>query len=194
MLSLPGNWNGFHDDESGIGGYTWAVGTKICGTDIVSPRDPHEHLAHKSHWTHSAHEYVSLPDGEYYFTVQALNDIIFGGPMVTTLCHSVPLVVDNTPPVFAEDETYVYDSDFNVLMLLYNATDEESHIGKVMFAMGSHKYDISLRPYQTFSAPHDIDGSLAVNDVDIEEGKYVWLRLMAYNKGYLIDSSLIYHN
>ena len=49
---LTANWDGFHDIETDIWGYTWAAGTTICGTDIAPWDDPHDHLAGKSYWTY----------------------------------------------------------------------------------------------------------------------------------------------
>ena len=48
---LSANWDGIHDNETGILMYTWAVGTSPCGDDIVSHNDPHEHIASVSEWT-----------------------------------------------------------------------------------------------------------------------------------------------
>ena len=49
--TLAGNWDGIHDNETGILMYTWTVGTTVCGTDVVQYNDPHEHLASASQWT-----------------------------------------------------------------------------------------------------------------------------------------------
>ena len=46
------NWDGFHDNETGIFGYTWTVGIDICGVDISDHMDPHAHLFDESEWSH----------------------------------------------------------------------------------------------------------------------------------------------
>jgi hypothetical protein len=43
-VSLTVNWNGFSDKESGILGYTVAVGTSLCGDDVYPHYDPQSHL------------------------------------------------------------------------------------------------------------------------------------------------------
>lgn len=178
------NWSPFTDEEAGIGSYTWAAGTKICGEDVVSFVDPHAHLSHKSHWTHSGHEsHLHLKDGAHYMAVQALNDITFGGPLVTTVCHSNPLNVDTSPPVFNGVDNYIYDHDFNMLVIFYNITDPHSGISEVEFGLGKNRHDVSLRPYTAYKGPSDIDGSLVVKDVNIEPGKPSWIRLLAHNGG-----------
>ena len=49
---MTANWDGFHDDETDIWGYTWAAGTSDCAQDVQEWDDPHSHLADKSYWTH----------------------------------------------------------------------------------------------------------------------------------------------
>lgn len=98
---VAANWKGFHDEESGIWGYTWAVGREICGTNVVPYEDPYAHLTSSKFWTDSAfHKDVLLADGRYFVTIQALNNAELGGSLVTTVCHSTPFTVDTTPPVF----------------------------------------------------------------------------------------------
>jgi hypothetical protein len=85
------NWKGFHDDESGLQGFTWAIGRNVCGTDLVQFNDPYVHLTSKKFWTDSGfHKGIHLDDGPYYITVQALNGAELGGSLVILL-HS-PLI------------------------------------------------------------------------------------------------------
>ena len=74
---FPANWDGFHDNETDLWGYTWAVGTRECDDDIVEPEDPHSHLADRSLWSHQGYATdMVLTSGRKYFTnVQALNDV-----------------------------------------------------------------------------------------------------------------------
>lgn len=186
VIHLLGNWDGFDDPESGIGNYTWACGTEVGKRDIVEFNDPHSHLSHKSHWTHTGHASgLHLADGPYYMTVQAMNDIVFGGSLVTTVSHSFPYIIDTSPPIFYSVDDYVYDYDFNALIVWYNLTDPESGIYAIEFGLGKHKHDVSLRPYEAYGNPEYLQGSLAVKNVDIEEGKPAWIRILAYNNGEL---------
>nr|XP_006817093.1 PREDICTED: uncharacterized protein LOC100376421 [Saccoglossus kowalevskii] len=111
---VTANWDGFHDDETGILGYTWAVGTDVCQEDIHPHTDPHE-------WTNKgiAHS-LSLPDGFYYVTVRAINNVEFGGPLATTVCHSTPLAIDNTPPYVHDIFNIEYDEDTCIISEEYN--------------------------------------------------------------------------
>lgn len=52
----PVNFDGFHDDESGIYQYTWAVGQSVCSHNVVNFSDPHEFLHSAKHWTHNGYE------------------------------------------------------------------------------------------------------------------------------------------
>ena len=52
LCSLKANWDGFHDNETGIYGYTWSVGSDVCRDDVSAHIDPHSHLFDESEWTH----------------------------------------------------------------------------------------------------------------------------------------------
>ena len=116
------NWQGFSDAESGIYGYTWCVGTSIRQCDVVSPRDPHGALSSRQAWTNTGLERsLDLPDGAYFFTVQAVSNVEYGGPLVTTVAHSTPYIVDTSPPILSEVEVINYNVSSNQLILTYNA-------------------------------------------------------------------------
>ena len=55
-ISFTVNFDGFHDDESGIYGYMWAVGTDVCRNDVVDFQDPHAYLQSSDHWTFSGYQ------------------------------------------------------------------------------------------------------------------------------------------
>ena len=75
---FSGNWAPFRDNETGIWGYTWAVGSEICSPDIHPFEDPHSHLADDSYWTYQGFANdLNLNDGPYYITVQSLNQVGF---------------------------------------------------------------------------------------------------------------------
>ncbi|XP_077868182.1 uncharacterized protein LOC102808676, partial [Saccoglossus kowalevskii] len=107
---VSANWDGFYDLETHIFGYTWTVGTDHCLDDIHPHKDPHSHLFDESEWTHTgiAHP-LELDDGQYHVTVRALNKVEFGGPLATTVCHSTPYTIDNTPPVVYHVHLIEYD-------------------------------------------------------------------------------------
>lgn len=59
-------------------------------------------------------------DGEYYITLRALNEVLYGGPLATTVCHTTPLTVDNSPPLVWEVYDIQYDED------TYNLTAKQN--------------------------------------------------------------------
>ena len=44
------NWMGFKDSQTGLFGFEWRMGTKICEDDTWSTRDPHSHLHSQDDW------------------------------------------------------------------------------------------------------------------------------------------------
>ena len=59
------NWDGIHDDETGILVYTWSVGTEPCGFDIHPHNDPHSHFPSQSEWTNIGVAYPLDLDGMF---------------------------------------------------------------------------------------------------------------------------------
>ena len=52
-------------------GYTWAVGTTVCGTDVVSFVDPHASVRNPDDWSYTGLvKDLSLAEGQYFVTVQ----------------------------------------------------------------------------------------------------------------------------
>jgi hypothetical protein len=51
----------------------------------------------------------NISDGNYYSSIRSLNDVEYGGPFATTVCHTKPLSIDNTPPIFQD----IYDVDYD---------------------------------------------------------------------------------
>ena len=184
LIYTTANWDGFHDDESGIFGYTWAVGTTICGTDILDFTDPHDHLSSKSFWTNSGFEKgFHLSDGAYYVTVQALNNAELGGSLVTTVCHSTPFIVDTRPPEFKGVTDIVYDEDFDLIAIYYEAKDDLSGIKRTEFGLGKTKYDVELRAYSEHPALERTDPFVSVEDLGLQEGIPAWIRLRVTDTG-----------
>lgn len=183
-LLISANWDGFHDDESGIYGYTWAVGSQVCGTDILYFKDPHAHFASRSFWTNSGFEKgFHLSDGTYYVTVQALNNAELGGSLVTTVCHSTPFIVDTSAPVFSGVTEIVYDEDYDLIAIYYEATDDLSGIQKAEFGLGKTKYDVSLKSYSLHPAMDRVDPFVSVEDLGLQEGIPAWIRIRVTNNG-----------
>lgn len=179
---VSANWKGFHDDESDIWGYTWAVGRHVCGTDVIAFEDPYAHLTNKMFWTDSAfHKDIHLEDGAYYVTVQALNGAELGGSLVTTVCHSTPFIVDTSPPLFHGVTDIIYDEDFDLIAIYYNATDDLSKIANAEFGLGKTKYDVQLKPYGLHASMDRSDPFVAVEDLGLQEGIPAWLRIRVTN-------------
>ena len=117
---MSGNWNPFIDNETGIWGYTWAIGSAKCLDDVHNYVDPHDHLSHQSQWNYQGFANdLSLPDGKYYVTVQGLNNIVLGGALVTSVCHSLAFVVDTTPPIIHYVEDVFFDFGFDLMAIYY---------------------------------------------------------------------------
>ena len=62
-----------------------------------------------------------LPEGFYWFSVKAYNNIQRGGPLTTTVCSTVPLAIDITKPVFNSMQLD-YDDDTRSITINYNFT------------------------------------------------------------------------
>ena len=63
-----------------------------------------------------------VTDGKYYSSVRALNKVDFGGPLATTVCHSTPLAIDNTPPIIYSIYNVTYNSATFLIGASVNAT------------------------------------------------------------------------
>ena len=54
-------------------------------------------------------------DGKYYATIRAINKVDYGGPLSTSVCHTIPLTIDITAPLIYEIYDLSYDDDnFNL--------------------------------------------------------------------------------
>jgi hypothetical protein len=169
------------------------VGTTICGTDIANFSDPNAHLSSRKFWTNTAYaRSLHLPDGPYYVTVQAINNVVHGGAMVTTVCHSTPIMVDTTPPYFTKgisDDDIVFDEDFNLMALYYSTMDPKSKIKSIDFGLGLTKHDVDVRGYSSFEYKEDRP-FIVVKDLNLASGEPVWIRLQAKNNG-KFDNNII---
>lgn len=125
-----------------------------------------------------------MKDGLYYMTVQCLNNVEFGGSLVTTVCHSVPLTVDTTPPVFERVEQIYFDEHFDILGIYYQAHDNESLLNSVDFGLGITKYDVLVRQY-SYHLPMNGNSHpfIAIEELDLQEGIPAWPRIRVDNGG-----------
>nr|KAG5686567.1 hypothetical protein BaRGS_027224 [Batillaria attramentaria] len=138
------NWDGFKDEECGIHGYTFSVGST------------------------------------------AVSDIIHGGDLVTTVCHSTPFVVDTSPPVLNNVNDVLFDETFRFLVVYYDATDDVSGVARMEFGLGKTKYDVAIRPYIPFEIRGKENTYLVNEEFEITDGVAAWIRLKVVNN-VLID-------
>jgi hypothetical protein len=179
------SWDGFTDPESDIWGYTFAVGRNVCGSDVTGGfRDPQPDNPHPDPWTVTGiAKDVEMEDGDYYVTVQALNNVVFGGALVTTVCLSVPFRVDTTPPVIHEVQLMMFDEDFDILSVYYNASDPESDIAYVDIGFGRTSHDVMIRHYARHVHIERENPYVAVENLKLQEGLVTWIRLRVVNGG-----------
>ncbi|XP_019614832.1 PREDICTED: uncharacterized protein LOC109462715, partial [Branchiostoma belcheri] len=174
---VSANWDGFHDYETGIYGYTWSVGTEKCLENIHPHKDPHAHLFDESEWTHTglAHP-LDLEDGLYYVSVRAINKVEYGGPLATTVCHSTPYAIDNTEPLIHEVFEMLYDEETHVILASYNVSDPLSNIKEMHIGLGKSTRDTYILDWFV----HDDADSVEFTH-HIPDGEPTWLRIRAVN-------------
>ncbi|XP_071959997.1 uncharacterized protein [Antedon mediterranea] len=183
---IASNWDGIHDDETGIFGYTWSIGHYPCDDIIHHHHDPHAHLFDESEWTHiGLVNGLMLPDYDYYITVRGLNKVEFGGPLSLTVCHSIPLVIDNTFP-FVND---IFDIEYNEVLeevsVSYNVSDPNSEIYAVDIGIGEGKYDVYLKEWERY-----FDHNTSVVPYKLIDGVPAWMQIRAINN---VDLRLVDH-
>ncbi|XP_033121447.1 uncharacterized protein LOC117120538 [Anneissia japonica] len=183
---IASNWDGIHDDETGIFGYTWAIGHYPCDDIIHHHHDPHAHLFDESEWTHiGLVNGLMLPDDNYYVTVRGLNKVEFGGPLSLSVCHSVPLVIDNTLPFVNDIFDIGYNEDTEEVSVSYNVSDPNSEIYAVDIGIGEGKYDVYLKEWARF-----FDNSTSVVPYKLIDGVPAWMQIRAINN---VDLRLVDH-
>ncbi|OPL33535.1 protein jagged-2, partial [Mytilus galloprovincialis] len=178
------NWDGFIDRESGILGYTVLIGLTECKDDVHADHDPHKHLFDKSQWTHSAMispipaPYTKLPDGKYFITVRALNDVKYGGPLVTTVCHSTPLTVDNSRPEIYDVYGIEYDEDLPLLKASHVSGDPHSGLVYNDLCLGHSARDCNEMDWKRMGYSPDIQYAVKLTD-----GVRIWVKIKVINGG-----------
>ncbi|KAK7494165.1 hypothetical protein BaRGS_00014638, partial [Batillaria attramentaria] len=185
---VTANWDGIHDLESGILGYSLAVGKAVC-EEWHMHHDPHKHLVpldDDNQWTHigvvNMEKGYNLPDGKYYVTVRALNEVEYGGPLATTFCHSTPLGIDTSPPEVYEVYGTRYDEETHVITTQYNASDPHSDIATADICLGLTVLncdEMSWRRAEQLG--NDTAQGPATVVEQIRDGVPVWVRLRVEN-------------
>jgi hypothetical protein len=186
-LLCAAHWNPFLDPESDIFGYTWCVGTSLGSCDVLPHTDPHLQLGIMSPdmWTYSAIlTDVDLPEGAYYITIRATNQIAYGGPLFTTVQHATPYIIDTTPPVVEEDVDVGYNLTTNQLSVEYDASDgEEGVVTAVDVALGRSPLDTDILRWTPLTNQSGSVRSRGVVELVIPDGLPVWLKLRATDGG-----------
>ncbi|XP_078664148.1 uncharacterized protein LOC144907219 [Branchiostoma floridae x Branchiostoma belcheri] len=188
---IAANWKGIHDNETGIYGYSWSVG-RSPGEDLIHPHvDPHAHLYNETEWTHSGNIHPIpadkfpnsvLPDGKYYITVRGVNKVEYGGPMVLSVSHTSPYIIDNTPPEIHAITSIKYNEETSKIFVAYNISDVESDIKEADLGLGRTKYDILLKSWERhlYTGNHTHVGNVTM-DVALEDGVPAWAKIRGIN-------------
>ena len=201
---MMGNWDGLEDQESDLYQVLFAAGSSECSSDVFDWGDPHSHLKGSEDWTHSGTAYpIKVDDGPYHVSTKILNNPVFGGSLVTSVCHSEPYIVDTSPPNMWDVHDTVYNELTYVCGIKYNTSDDGSHILEIQFGLGNSKHDVFLRKWDYHCVGDEkADGTcdrthkrvtsplltqLAVNVSNsdggkgLPEGVYVWVRIAVLN-------------
>ncbi|KAI8516746.1 hypothetical protein Bbelb_053270, partial [Branchiostoma belcheri] len=174
---VSANWDGFHDNETGLHGYSWTSGRTPCDQSVHPHIDPHAHLFDVSEWTHEGlASPLDLEDGVYHITVRAINNVEFGGAMATTVCHTTPYIIDNTPPFVHHVHSVQYDETDFTISAQYNVSDPLSDIREIDFGLGRSKRDVHMMDWYR----HGNTTHTSVN-FHIPDGIPAWVKVRAIN-------------
>jgi hypothetical protein len=145
------NWQPFTDDETGIFMYAWALGTQPCLNDALDWLDPFSSTQSDADWSYDGarSEIPALPEGFYYLNVRAYNKIIRGGPLATTVCDTVPLIIDASKPVM-NSFIVKYSDEARELQYIHNVTDHLSDLKSIAVGLGETQFDENLRGFEFF--------------------------------------------
>ena len=174
------------DPESNIFGYTWCIGTSIGFCDILPFTDPHRAngILSREAWTLAGVATgLSLPEGAYYISVRATNDIAYGGPLFTTVHHSTPYMVDTTPPVVSDTVDISYNTSTNQLSADYTVSDGLGQLALVELALGRSELDTSVLGWQLLTDQPLSGQNRDTLTVPIPDGVPVWLKLRVTDTG-----------
>ncbi|KAK3101942.1 hypothetical protein FSP39_007535 [Pinctada imbricata] len=179
---ISANWDGFYDYDSKILGYSLTAGLQPCADDVHNHHDPHKHFFEESQWTYNAMvspidaPYTILPDGRYYVSVRAINKVDYGGPLSTTVCHTTPFAVDNSPPVVYDVYDIKYDEDTFNLTAYQNSSDPHSGLVYIDVCLGETTRDCYALNWRRFNTEPFIQLVFPIQD-----GVAVWFKIKAIN-------------
>jgi hypothetical protein len=184
---IAANWDGFHDVESGIYGYLWCVGSAIGSCDIYEKADPQTERRETDDLTNVALAYpTELKHGQkYYVTVEAVNNVVHGGALVTAVRHSTPLVIDTTPPVIDGVRVESFDSSTGYLSVQLNASDAESGLSAVYLGLGSSTREVDLMGWTAVN----YTGAQVAVTVMVADGQMTYVQIKATNRVDLTTTS-----
>ncbi|XP_078695733.1 uncharacterized protein LOC144924478 [Branchiostoma floridae x Branchiostoma belcheri] len=174
---VSANWDGFHDNETGLHGYSWTSGRTPCDQSVHPHIDPHAHLFDVSEWTHEGlASPLDLEDGVYHITVRSINNVEFGGALATTVCHTTPYIIDNTRPFVHHVHSVLYDETDFTISAEYNVSDPLSDIREIDFGLGRSKRDVHMMDWYR----HGNTTHTSVN-FHIPDGIPAWVKVRAIN-------------
>ncbi|XP_078701246.1 uncharacterized protein LOC144927586 [Branchiostoma floridae x Branchiostoma belcheri] len=168
--SVFASW-GFVDMESPIVDYMWAIGTVQGGTQLQTFRS-----AGTS--DQGVNSNLTLTQGSYvHVTVVAVN-----AAGLRSVVHSEPALVDKTPPVisFVKDGSTGMDVDYqsdNVISARWDATDPESGISRIEWAIGLEPGSASISDYTVVEA----SGSASKSVSSLVHGQTVFVTVRCHN-------------
>ena len=58
---------------------------------------------------------------------------MFGGALVTSVCHSVPLIVDLTSPILHQVEDVFHDEDFDIMAVYFEVCECSAQAKEFLF-------------------------------------------------------------
>lgn len=100
------------------------------------------------------------------------------GSLVTTVCHSLPITVDTTPPFFDGIQQTYFDEHFDILGIYYKAYDNESLLANIEFGLGKTKYDVLIRKNSYYPPMNGEDNPfIVIEELGLKEGIPAWIRI-----------------
>ena len=117
--------------------------------------------------------------------------MVYGGALVTTVCHSTAVMIDTSPPLVHLVEDVFYDAYFGLFAIYYSASDEESHIARTDIGLGETKHDVFVMPYTRHDPLRDGYEMVSIDEVLLPEGVAMWIRIRVVNNGKPVYNNII---
>lgn len=92
-------------------------------------------------------------------------------------------MIDTTPPIFKGVSDIIFDEDFNLMAIYFEAEDKESLLSRIDLGLGKTKHDVEVRGYSRLPYPHRDNPYIVINDLNLTSGEPAWLRIRAVNNG-----------